>query len=44
MVEWHLAAIRSQLQQAYVGWALAHAAGRTFILPKVRGQDMMQRV
>ena len=36
MVAFHLASIHAQLQQAYVGWALAAAAGRAFILPKVR--------
>ncbi|PSC67546.1 ribosomal large subunit pseudouridine synthase D [Micractinium conductrix] len=34
MVAFHLASIHAQLQQAYVGWALAAAAGRAFILPK----------
>ncbi len=36
MVALHLAALAAQLQQAYVGWALAVAANRTFILPKAR--------
>jgi hydroxyethylthiazole kinase-like sugar kinase family protein len=35
MVALHLATLRSQLQQAYVGMALAAAAARPFILPKV---------
>ncbi|KAL4457956.1 hypothetical protein ABPG75_012821 [Micractinium tetrahymenae] len=34
MVSLHLSALAAQLQQAYVGWALAVAAGRAFILPK----------
>lgn len=34
MISIHLGSIHRQLQQAYVGAALAHAAGRAFILPK----------
>ena len=33
MVAFHLAAVQAQLQQAYVGLALAVAARRAFILP-----------
>ena len=35
MISLHLATLHAQLQQTYVGMALAAAAGRTFILPKV---------
>ena len=35
MIALHLQAIHAQLQQAYVGMALAVAAGRAFILPQV---------
>ncbi len=34
MISFHLDWIHRQLQQAYVGMALAVAAGRAFILPK----------
>lgn len=36
LISFHLGTIHHQLQQAYVGMALAVAAGRGFILPKVR--------
>ena len=36
LISFHLASIHSQLQQAYVGMALAVAAGRAFILPQAR--------
>lgn len=36
MISFHLDWIHRQLQQAYVGMALAVASGRAFILPKVR--------
>ena len=35
MISFYLETIHSQLQQAYVGMALALAAGRAFVLPKV---------
>lgn len=36
MLLFHLRALRQQLEQAYVGMAVAAAAGRAFILPQVR--------
>ncbi len=36
MISFHLAAIHGQLQQAYLGLALAAASGRAFISPKAR--------
>jgi hypothetical protein len=36
MISFFLASIHAQLQQAYVGLALALSAGRPFVLPKVR--------
>lgn len=36
MISFYLASIHAQLQQAYVGLALALSAGRPFVLPKVR--------
>lgn len=36
MVGFHLAAVQHQLQQAYVGLALAVAVRRAFILPQAR--------
>lgn len=36
MLLFHLRALQQQLEQAYVGMAVAAAAGRAFILPQVR--------
>lgn len=36
MLLWHLRALQQQLEQVYVGMALAAATGRAFILPQVR--------
>ena len=36
MISFHLSAIHGQLQQAYIGMALAVASGRAFISPKVK--------
>jgi hypothetical protein len=38
MITFHLASIQDQLDQAYLGLALAVAARRPFILPKVRSR------
>lgn len=42
MIVLHLETLRRQLQQAYVGMALATAAARPFILPKVRRAPQVQ--
>ena len=43
MIAFYLASIHAQLQQAYVGLALALSAGRAFVLPKVRAGDSRGR-